>query len=78
MVLICGMLAGAVAVQLRRQFAASIMAATARDRVTNLFGQHVSPQVVERLMAEGTGTAERHPPRRRHVRRFPQLYRGRA
>jgi adenylate cyclase len=56
MVLICGMLAGAVAVQLRRQFAASIMAATARDRVTNLFGQHVSPQVVARLMAEGTGT----------------------
>ena len=30
------------------------MAATARDRITNLFGQHVSPQVVERLMAEGT------------------------
>ncbi len=55
MILICGMLAGAVAVQLRRQFAASIMAATARDRITNLFGQHVSPQVVERLMADGTG-----------------------
>jgi adenylate cyclase len=56
MVLICGMLAGAVAVQLRRQFGASIMATTARDRVTNLFGQHVSPQVVARLMAAGTGT----------------------
>ena len=56
MILICGMLAGAVAVQLRRQFEASIMAATARDRITNLFGQHVSPQVVERLMADGTGT----------------------
>jgi adenylate cyclase len=53
-VLICGMLAGAVGIQLRRQFEASILAATARDRVTNLFGQHVSPQVVERLMAEGT------------------------
>ncbi|MEA2917373.1 MAG: adenylate cyclase, partial [Bradyrhizobium sp.] len=52
-VLICGVLAGAVGVQLRRQFAASIQAATARDRITNLFGQHVSPQVVERLMAEG-------------------------
>src|SRR6478735_6687821 len=52
-VLICGMLAGAVGVQLRRQFEASILAATARDRITNLFGQHVSPQVVERLMAEG-------------------------
>ncbi|MGX1323944.1 hypothetical protein AB7M17_007397 [Bradyrhizobium sp. USDA 377] len=49
-ILICGVLAGAVGAQLRRQFAASIAAATARDRVTNLFGQHVSPQVVERLM----------------------------
>jgi adenylate cyclase len=52
----CGLLAGAVGVQLRRGFAASILAATARDRVTNLFGQHVSPQVVERLLLEGTST----------------------
>jgi adenylate cyclase len=56
-ILICGVLAGAVGAQLRRQFAASIVAATARDRVTNLFGQHVSPQVVERLMAAGTSAA---------------------
>jgi adenylate cyclase len=55
-ILVCGMLAGAVGMQLRRQFEASILAATARDRVTNLFGQHVSPQVVERLMAEGAAT----------------------
>jgi adenylate cyclase len=55
-ILICGMLAGAVGVQLRRQFEASILAATARDRITNLFGQHVSPQVVERLMTEGAAT----------------------
>jgi adenylate cyclase len=56
-ILICGILAGAVGVQLRRQFAASILAATARDRVTNLFGQHVSPQVVERLLVEGASAA---------------------
>jgi adenylate cyclase len=49
----CGLLAGGVGLQLRRGFAASIRAATARDRVTNLFGQHVSPQVVERLLLEG-------------------------
>ncbi len=55
MFLIGGVLAGAVGVQLRHQFEASIAAATARDRVTNLFGQHVSPEVVERLLAEGTG-----------------------
>ena len=53
MLLIGGMLAGAVGVQLRHQFEASIAAATARDRVTNLFGQHVSPEVVERLLVEG-------------------------
>jgi adenylate cyclase len=52
----CGVLAGTVGLQLRRGFAASIRAATARDRVTNLFGQHVSPQVVERLLLEGVGT----------------------
>ncbi|WP_298878374.1 adenylate/guanylate cyclase domain-containing protein [uncultured Bradyrhizobium sp.] len=56
-ILVCGVLAGSVGAQLRRQFTASIAAATARDRVTNLFGQHVSPQVVERLMAEGTSVA---------------------
>ena len=56
-ILICGILAGAVGVRLRRQFAASIAAATARDRVTNLFGQHVSPAVVERLLLEGADTA---------------------
>jgi adenylate cyclase len=55
-VLACGFLAGAVGLQLRLQFAASIQAATARDRVTSLFGQHVSPQVVKRLMAESTAT----------------------
>ena len=55
-VLICGVLAGAVGLQLRRGFVASIRAATARDHVTNLFGQHVSPQVVERLMVEGAST----------------------
>jgi adenylate cyclase len=56
-ILICGMLAGAVGVQLRRQFETSIQAAGARDRITNLFGQHVSPQVVERLMVEGASTS---------------------
>jgi adenylate cyclase len=55
-IFVCGVLAGAVGVQLRHQFETSIAAVTARDRVTNLFGQHVSPQVVERLLAEGTLT----------------------
>jgi adenylate cyclase len=55
-ILICGLLAGGVALRLRRQFEASIVAASTRDRVTNLFGQHVSPQVVERLLLDETAT----------------------
>lgn len=46
-----GIVAGLVAGRLRRQFEASIAAGAARDRVTNLFGQHVSPAVVEKLLA---------------------------
>jgi adenylate cyclase len=56
-IFICGLLAGGVALRLRRQFEASIAAASTRDRVTNLFGQHVSPQVVERLLLDETATA---------------------
>src|SRR5215510_12680176 len=47
----CGAIAGIVAGSLRRQFEASVAAAAARDRVTNMFGQHVSPAVVDRLLA---------------------------
>ena len=50
-VLACGVIAGVVAGSLRRQFETSVAAAAARDRVTNLFGQHVSPAVVDRLLA---------------------------
>jgi adenylate cyclase len=57
MFLLAGILAGAVGVQLRHQFEASIAAVSARDRVTNLFGQHVSPEVVERLLVEGADTS---------------------
>jgi len=46
-----GIVAGIVAGGLRRQFTNSVAAAAARDRVTNLFGQHVSPAVVDRLLA---------------------------
>jgi adenylate cyclase len=46
-----GVVAGIVAGSLRRQFETAVGAAAARDRVTNLFGQHVSPAVVDRLLA---------------------------
>ncbi len=49
--LLAGIVAGIVAQSLRRQFENSLIAGAARDRVTNLFGQHVSPAVVDRLLA---------------------------
>ncbi len=52
--LLGGVVAGLVARSLRRQFDNSVSTAVARDRVTNLFGQHVSPAVVDRLLATAT------------------------
>lgn len=49
-----GLVAGYVAMSLRAQFEKSVRAVAARDRVTNLFGQHVSPAVVDRLLATRT------------------------
>jgi adenylate cyclase len=49
--LAAGVIAGIVAGSLRRQFDKSVAAAAARDRITNMFGQHVSPAVVDRLLA---------------------------
>ena len=54
MLLLGGVVAGLVARSLRRQFDNSVATAVARDRVTNLFGQHVSPAVVDRLLATPT------------------------
>jgi adenylate cyclase len=48
--LIAGVVAGLVALRLRRTFRRAVDEASARERVTNLFGQHVSPTVVERLL----------------------------
>ena len=55
---IAGVVAGLVAVRLRGKFRFAFAEATSREHVTNLFGQHVSPAVVERLLdspAEFTG-----------------------
>jgi adenylate cyclase len=51
--LAAGLLAGYVGTTIKSHFRRALAAASARDEVTNLFGQHVSPQVVERLMAIG-------------------------
>jgi len=52
--LAAGLLAGSVGLTIKDHFARALTAVSARDRVTNLFGQHVSPQVVDRLLAIGT------------------------
>ena len=73
--LACGIIAGIVAGSLRRQFETSVAAAAARDRVTNLFGQHVSPAVVDRLLATLSRPAERDAPGLRAVPRHQGLHR---
>jgi adenylate cyclase len=51
--LAAGLLAGYVGATIKSHFQRALAAASARDEVTNLFGQHVSPRVVERLLAIG-------------------------
>jgi adenylate cyclase len=52
--LAAGLFAGWVGATIKSHFERALAAASARDRVTNLFGQHVSPQVVDRLLAIGS------------------------
>ncbi len=52
--LLGGVVAGLVAVQLRRKFTRAAEETLARERVTNLFGQHVSPEVVDQLLDQPT------------------------
>jgi len=51
--LAAGLLAGYVGATVKGHFQRALAAASARDELTNLFGQHVSPRVVERLIAMG-------------------------
>jgi len=48
--IIAGIVAGLVAVRLRAKFRRALEEGASRERVTNLFGQHVSPAVVDRLL----------------------------
>jgi len=55
--LVAGVVAGLVAMRLRGTFRHAVDEAAARERVTNLFGQHLSPAVVERLLGQPTDLA---------------------
>jgi adenylate cyclase len=59
MLMIAGIAAAIVARALRQQFENSVAAAVARDKVTNLFGQHVSPVVVEQLLGTNVQSERR-------------------
>lgn len=52
--LVSGIAAGFVAQRLRRSFTRAIQSVTERQRILGVFGQHVSPEVVDRLVAEKT------------------------
>jgi len=45
----CGLLAGIVSLQIRRQFLRALRSVGEQNRIVGMFGQHVSPAVVERL-----------------------------
>jgi len=50
LMLIAGIVAGLVATRLRANLERVLTESAARERVVNLFGQHVSPSVVDRLL----------------------------
>ncbi len=50
---IAGAVAGLVALRVRGLIVRLLQETQARERVTNVFGQHVSPEVVERLLQRG-------------------------
>jgi adenylate cyclase len=48
----CGVLAGIISLQIRRQFMRALRSAEEQHRILGMFGQHVSPEVVERLLSQ--------------------------
>jgi adenylate cyclase len=55
MMVICGLAAGLVGIELRKRWGQTVSHMRERTRVTELFGQHVSPSVVEKLLVTGAG-----------------------
>jgi adenylate cyclase len=50
LMVVAGVVAGLVALRLRAKFRRAVEETVSRERITNLFGQHVSPSVVDRLL----------------------------
>src|SRR5262249_49657186 len=47
-----GLLAGIVSLQIKRQFMRALRSVEEQNRIIGMFGQHVSPAVVERLLSQ--------------------------
>jgi adenylate cyclase len=52
-----GNVAGLVSMQIRERVSRSLHSMEERNRIVNVFGQHVSPMVVEKLLNQKTGDA---------------------
>lgn len=57
LLLVCGFLAGVVTLQLKRRVVRSLRLIAERNHVTTMFGQYVSPGVVDRLLQQPTELA---------------------
>ena len=51
-----GLVAGLVSVRIRASLTGAVISMRERERVVNLFGQHVSPEVADRLLANSQNT----------------------
>jgi adenylate cyclase len=49
-----GVVAGLISIQIKKQFTHAVRSVTERNRIVSVFGQHVSPAVVEKLLAQET------------------------
>jgi adenylate cyclase len=58
LILLCGVACGFVAVEVRRRFMSAFRALEERNRVLDVFGQHVSPTVAEKLLAQKRDSSE--------------------
>ena len=52
MLLACGLVAGIVSLQIRTQFLRALRSVEEQNRILGMFGQHVSPAVVDRLLSQ--------------------------
>ncbi len=59
MIFLSGLLAGLITRQIRHHVSAAVHTVQERERIIELFGRHVSPSVVEKLLAQPNAEGER-------------------